>query len=218
MNIQNQNIAHVNASRTIMITDKTTLEETFSTNNNFDELYPANIRNLSRLHWTPIEIAQRAGRFLAATPGARILDIGSGVGKFCLNAGHYHPDCNFYGVEQRRNLIGIANQVQQQLSIANVTFIHANFTQLDYSGFDHFYYYNSFYENLIDESLYIDSNIDHSESLYDYYKDYLYKILKQRPQGTRLVTYQSSYERIPAAYRLVESDVDTLFNCWIKSK
>ncbi len=199
-----------------MITDKTTLKEVFSNNNNFDELYPDNIRSLSRLHWTSIEIAKRAGRFLAATPGAKILDIGSGVGKFCLSAGYHHPDCNFYGVEQRGSLVGIANQVQQQLSIANVTFIHANFTQLDYSGFDHFYYYNSFYENLIDESLYIDNNIDHSESLYYYYNDYLYRVLKQRPQGTRLVTYQSSYERIPAAYRLVESDVDMLFNCWIK--
>jgi SAM-dependent methyltransferase len=203
---------------TIRITDKARLEETFSTNTNFDELYPPTIRSLSRLHWTPVEIAQKAGRFLAAAPGARILDIGSGVGKFCLNAGYNHPDCDFYGVEQRKSLITIANQAQQQLGITNATFIHANFTQLDYSRFDHFYYYNSFYENLIDESLYIDNNIDHSESLYDYYSDYLYKILGQRPPGTRLVTYQSSFERIPAAYQLVESDVDMLFNCWIKSR
>lgn len=201
-----------------MITDKITLEETFLTNNNFDELYPPAIRSLSRLHWTPVEVAQKAGRFLAVTPGAKILDIGSGVGKFCLNAGYHHPDCEFYGVEQRKSLITVANQVQQQLGITNTTFIHANFTQLDYAGFDHFYYYNSFYENLIDESLYIDNNIDHSESLYDYYTEYLYKILEKRPAGTRLVTFQSSYERIPAGYRLVESDVDLLFNCWIKDR
>ncbi|WP_343674742.1 methyltransferase domain-containing protein [Chitinophaga sp.] len=194
----------------------TTKEEFFSTNKNFDQLYPPPIRRLSNLHWTPIEVAQKAAHFLAATPGASILDIGSGVGKFCLNAGYYSAECNFFGVEQRSSLVAIANQVQQQLGITNASFIHGNFTQLDFSAFDHFYFYNPFYENLVDESLHIDDSIAHSESLYDYYATNLYTLLATRPPGTRLATYQSSHTRIPSSYQLVSTDVDTLFSCWIK--
>lgn len=195
----------------------TTTANIFLTNKQFDQLYPPPIRRLSNLHWTPIEIARKAASFLAATPGANILDIGAGVGKFCLNAGHYARDCNFFGVEQRKNLVAIANQVQRQLGITNASFIHGNFTQLDFSAFDHFYFYNPFYENLVDESLHIDDSIAHSESLYEYYAGYLYTLLDTRPPGTRLATYQSSHTRIPASYQLVSSDIDTLFSCWIKT-
>mgnify|MGYP001043876241 CR=1 FL=1 len=194
----------------------TTKEEFFSTNKHFDQLYPLQIRRLSYLHWTPIEIAQQAAAFLGAVPGASILDIGAGVGKFCLNAGYHAPDCNFYGVEQRSSLVDIANQVQQDLGLTNTSFIHGDFTQLDFSAFDHFYFYNPFYENLVDESLYIDNTIAHSESLYEYYAGFLYNLLDTRPAGTRLATYQSSHTRIPAAYQMVKCDVNTLFSCWIK--
>ncbi len=200
------------------MTSNTTLDSVYSTNKNFDQLYPTPIRRLSYLHWTPIEIARQAAAFLAVTPGSNILDIGAGVGKFCLNAGYYFSDCNFYGIEQRSSLVKIANQVQEQLGLSNTSFIHGDFTQLDFSAFDHFYFYNPFYENLVDESLHIDNSIDHSESLYEYYAGYLYTMLNTRPAGTRLATYQSSHTRIPASYQLVKCDVDTLFSCWIKTE
>lgn len=38
------------------------------------------------MHWTAIVIAPKAGEFLTI-PNASVLDIGSGVGKFCLVAG-----------------------------------------------------------------------------------------------------------------------------------
>ncbi len=54
----------------------------------FDDLYPEDIQNLSPMHWTPVDIARRASNFLAI-PNARVLDIGSGVGKFCITAGFF---------------------------------------------------------------------------------------------------------------------------------
>src|SRR5436305_754412 len=65
----------------------------------FDQLYPEHIRKLSQLHWTPVDIASKAADFLAI-PCARVLDIGSGVGKFCLAAGSFHPETLFFGIEQ----------------------------------------------------------------------------------------------------------------------
>jgi len=32
------------------------------------------------------------------------LDIGSGVGKFCLAGAYYKPSASFFGVEQRKDL------------------------------------------------------------------------------------------------------------------
>ena len=60
----------------------------FSSDNRFNTLYPEPIRLLAARHWTPLNVARRASLFLAAEHGARILDIGSGVGKFCLSASY----------------------------------------------------------------------------------------------------------------------------------
>src|SRR4051794_37888374 len=52
----------------------------------FDAVYPSWARQKSSLHWTPVHIAVRAATLLAERRGARLLDIGAGVGKFCIVA------------------------------------------------------------------------------------------------------------------------------------
>jgi 2-polyprenyl-3-methyl-5-hydroxy-6-metoxy-1,4-benzoquinol methylase len=49
----------------------------------FDQIYPGEQRERSCLHWTPLDVAQRACALLASEPAARVLDIGAGVGKLC---------------------------------------------------------------------------------------------------------------------------------------
>jgi 2-polyprenyl-3-methyl-5-hydroxy-6-metoxy-1,4-benzoquinol methylase len=50
----------------------------------FNEIYPESIRKFCGRHWTPVAVAKMAAAYLADQPGARILDIGSGAGKFCM--------------------------------------------------------------------------------------------------------------------------------------
>ena len=50
----------------------------------FDQIYPARIRKLSPLQWTPVRVAAEAAKLLVTVPGTRVLDIGCGPGKFCL--------------------------------------------------------------------------------------------------------------------------------------
>ncbi|MFA6060696.1 MAG: class I SAM-dependent methyltransferase [Taibaiella sp.] len=188
----------------------------FASDQHFDNLYPKRMQQLSGKHWTPVRIAATAAAFLAEQPGSRILDIGSGIGKFCLTAGHFHADSHFYGVEQRKKLIELADKAKRRTDIENATFIHRNFTQLDLNKFDHFYFYNSFYENLVDEEFHIDESIDYSLSLYEYYTHYLFKALEGKPRGTKLATYHSFREVVPPGYRLVENQQNTLLRCWIK--
>lgn len=180
----------------------------------FDWLYPEHIEAKSQKHWSPLAVAQKAAQFLAE-PGARILDIGSGVGKFCLAAAHYYPDTFFFGVEQRHELVLCAEAAKNYLQLSNVHFVFANMTQVNFDEFDHFYFYNAFYEN-IDVEDPIDDAIETSYSLYRYYTSYLYTVLEQRPAGTRLATYHGMEEEIPASYTLADVSCDTLLKMWIK--
>jgi len=180
----------------------------------FDWLYPQHLQLISQQHWTPVAVARKAAEYLKV-PGSRILDIGSGIGKFCLTAAHEHPYCDYYGVEQRHELIHYAENSRNYLNLGNVSFIHANITQINFDEFDHFYFYNAFYEN-IDRSNAIDDTLEVSESLFEYYSAYLYHALKNRPSGTRIVTYQSFTEIIPHGYCIEEMSFNTLLRLWIK--
>jgi SAM-dependent methyltransferase len=186
----------------------------FNSDANFNDLYPLNIRMLASRHWTSINIAKLAVGFLAGK-GSKILDIGSGVGKFCLTGAYYAPNSQFFGVEQRESLVRKAVKAQRTLDLQNISFIHGNFTQLNLKDFDHFYFFNSFYEN-IDDLDRIDEDLDYSEALYEYYVGYLYNGLQQMPKGTKLVTYHSCRREIPRGYEVVESHQNGDLNFWIK--
>lgn len=180
----------------------------------FDRQYPEHFQMLSPKHWAPLTVAHIAAGFLAE-PGARVLDIGSGIGKFCLAAGFYFPETYFYGVEQRQELIYLAEEAKQSTRLFNVNFIYANITQVNFKEFDHFFFYNSFYEN-IDTTNQIDDTIEISEGLYTYYTQYLHSALDEKPAGTRLVTFHSLEQEIPSSYKLAAVACNALLKMWIK--
>lgn len=194
---------------------KTRTDQWFSSNNEFDQLYPPAIRSLSKKQWTPLAIARKAANFLAAEKDTSILDIGSGVGKFCLAAAFFKPDSFYYGVEQRKGLVGHAESAKEKLRLENVSFIAGNFTQLDFRQYDHFYFYNSFYENLAGTDK-IDDSIDYSGELFNYYNRFLFRLLQLKPAGTRLATYHSLEDEVPRDYHVVGSEADNLLKFWIK--
>lgn len=181
----------------------------------FDWLYPQRIQQLSRRHWTPVEVARKAARFLATGLGDRILDVGSGVGKFCLIGGHHYPESTFYGIEQRKELHNFARSAQRLTGVENVQFIHGNVTQIDFDDFDHFYFYNAFFENLAEDG-HIDQDTEYSASLYHYYCRQMFQGLAHKPGGTRVVTFHSLEDEIPPTYQLVDASVDFLLKMWVK--
>lgn len=180
----------------------------------FDWMYPEHFQLLSLKHWTPLAIARKAAEFLRE-PGARVLDIGSGIGKFCLAGAYHFPETYFYGVEQRLDLLQLAQDAKAYTQLTNAHFIHANITQVNFKEFDHFYFYNSFYEN-VDEANQIDDTIELSVNLYNYYTQYLFTALNEKPPGTRLVTFHSLEQEIPPDYRLTDVSYNTLLKMWIK--
>lgn len=199
----------------LIILEKTRSNASFFLNDAaFDWLYPEHLQLISLGHWTPMAVARAAAGHLAI-PGARILDIGSGIGKFCLTGAHLHHFCHYYGVEQRGELVYHAERAREYLQLDNVSFLSANITQVNFAEFDHFYFYNAFYEN-IDRENAIDDTIEVSKSLYDYYATFLYHALEHRPAGTRIVTYQSDGDIIPPGYHLEQMSFNSLLQLWIR--
>lgn len=187
----------------------------FNSDKEFHLLYPSSMQPLAKDHWTSLAVAQKTALFLAAEKNSRILDIGSGVGKFCLGAAYYKPQAFYTGVEQREKLVEFAENARSMVEFQNVVFIHGNFTQLDFKQYDHFYFYNSFYENLTSTHK-IDDNIQYSRELYHYYAHYLLKKLEQKPAGTRLATFHSLEDEIPKDFLVVGSDLDNDLKFWVK--
>lgn len=187
----------------------------FASDMKFNSLYPKPIQEVAEKHWTPIEVAKKAAGFLAVSPDEKVLDIGSGAGKFCLTAAYYHPLTLFYGIEQRANLVELSTKLANSLELENVFFICDNITNINFDKYNHFYFYNSFYEN-IQGTQKIDSSIQYSDELYNYYNRYLLKQLNKKSAGTRLVTYHSFGIEIPSGYEVVHTDYNEYLKFWIK--
>lgn len=187
----------------------------FSSDQQFDQLYPTAISALASRHWTPVSVAKEASAFLAVGTNPRILDIGSGVGKFCMIGARFHPNAVFTGVEQRDSLTQIAQSIAQQLELNNTRFLTGNFTEIDFTQFHHFYFYNAFYENLIDNDS-IDQTIVQSPELFNLYNRKLYKQLKKLPAGTRIATFHSSENEMPSSYQVVGVGTNEDLKFWIK--
>src|SRR5207248_5845077 len=91
----------------------------------FDLVYPAPIRKLSSVFWTPVAVAAAAAKLLATAPHTRVFDIGCGPGKFCLVAASLTGG-RFTGVEQRSDLLAAASQAASDLHLTDADLTSGN--------------------------------------------------------------------------------------------
>jgi hypothetical protein len=180
----------------------------------FDSLFPIYVKDLSAIHWTPLSVASVAAKFLAPDANSRIIDIGAGVGKFCM-AGSMYTEGTFVGIEQRKNFVTVGNKVIKKLGLQRASLIHGNFTELDLSPYTGIYFYNSFHENLVYSDA-LDNKVEMSTELFELYNAHLLSELNKMPIGTRLATYWLSVTEIPGCYKLQESHFNNLLKLWIK--
>ena len=180
----------------------------------FNLIYPEKIKHLDKKHWTPVSVAKIASEFLVQRPGTRVLDIGSGAGKFCL-IGATNTKGHFTGVEQRHELVELSQRLSAHYYIRNARFIHANIRSIDFDGYDAFYFYNSFYENL-NPGERIDDAVELKSVLYHAYSLHIVEQLAACRIGTRLVTYCSPTTIIPRSFKLQDSLNAGLLKFWEK--
>ena len=191
--------------------DPTTVEDA-----KFDSVYPPLIRELSPVFWTPVHIAAEAAKLLVSTPGTRVLDIGSGAGKFCL-IGAQLTEGQFTGVEQRPALLAAARQAAAELRLDDVRFIEANVMEVSFAEYDAFYIFNPFEENMFSAHK-IDSAVPLSLDLFKRYTSYVAAELGARPIGTRVVTYMGYADEIPSCYTCESTLFGDDLKLWIKTR
>ncbi len=182
----------------------------------FDLMYPIKLKDAVELHFTPIEVAKTAARYLAHKKGVKVLDIGSGAGKFCMIGSACTEGC-FTGIELRESLFATALRISKRYNLLNIEFVHANITDISFKDFDAFYFFNAFYENVSRLGIgKINNELDLSRELYDTYSFYVKQQLDSMPVGTKLVTYFSFSKEIPDSYHLQFTDFDGKLKMWEK--
>jgi SAM-dependent methyltransferase len=182
----------------------------------FDKIYPRRYQDVSKIHWTPVEVIKTSISWFEENKAKKILDIGSGVGKFCV-LGSILSKCTFVGVEKRDNLVQQSRKVASFFNAKNVSFINDNITNINFQEFDAFYYFNPFCEQIA-YSNWIDKKPNFSKEKYLYYENYVIQELSKMPVGTKVITYCSENLQLHSSYRLSNMMFDGLLLLWVKEE
>lgn len=153
----------------------------------FDEVFPSAVRARSSLYWTPVEVAVRAANLLADRAGTTILDIGSGVGKFCIVAAAA-VNAKVRGIEHRPHLVEIAREAAARIGVAP-TFDGGTIDEQDAAAIDGFYLFNPFAENLCTTTDRLDGTVELSAKRFSSDVDATELLLAKARVGARVVTY-----------------------------
>lgn len=180
----------------------------------FDKVFAERYQIISDTHWTPVEVIKTAVQWLEENKASRILDIGSGVGKFCV-LGSIISKLSFIGVEKRKNLFHQAKKISAFFNTTNAFFINDNITNINFKEYDAFYYFNPFCEQIAHGD-WIDKKPDFSEEKYLEYVDYVINELKDMPNGTMVITYYSNDLFLPISYKLKNMLYEGQLLLWIK--
>lgn len=172
----------------------------------FDRIFPDWARQLSRVHWTPLPVARRAVQLLSEQdPEARILDVGSGAGKFCLIGVTVTKDARFFGIEQRPHLLMLSHRLAEHYRIPRLTLAEGNLTGHDWTGYTGIYLFNPFQEHRTPYQR-IDSTIELTHRQFDRYVQAVRDRLLDLRSGARVVTYHGFGGDIPLGFRRISSE------------
>jgi hypothetical protein len=186
----------------------------------FDGLLSQEARALSPLYWTPLDVALRVARWFDEFGIRTVVDIGSGVGKFCI-ATALASRCRCIGLEQRPWLVTVARNLAARLDCGDrVQFIEGDFRSLGVPVADAYYLFNPFEENLFGVGERIDDEVELGEERLATDLAALRLHLLGAPFGTYLVTYNGFGGRVPASYRplRVEREFSSVLRLWRKEE
>lgn len=170
-----------------------------------DALLPSRWQAMSFSHWTPIAVARRLALELDAHGARRVLDIGSGAGKFCVVAAATCPELQLLGIERNVELVATARALAHALCLPNARFVLGDVLRVGWSSFDALYSFNPF----VDEWTEVGQPALQLTS----------RLAQSRP-GTVLATYFCCGAPIPATFELIGDDMieGARLRVWVKSR
>jgi predicted RNA methylase len=185
-----------------------------------DALLPLEYRLRSSMFWTPVSVALCVARWLRHHNVSSVLDVGSGVGKFCAIAACV-SNATFVGIEQRPALIEAGRALCRSLGVEHrVQFIAGEFGATTIPRVSAYYCFNPFGEHLFEDG----DRIDHTPPLgmRRFRRDAaaMSQVLREASVGTLFCTYNGFGGLIPRTYDLVATRDD--FACplrlWKKNR
>lgn len=182
----------------------------------FDQLYPDEVRVHSKIHFTPVKVALRVRDWSGSDPGLRLLDVGSGCGKFCLVMAATGGG-KVTGIEQRPQLHQAAVAAGEALGV-KAQFECGRMEDFDWKGFNAFYFFNPFYERIAHRRGMDDQTPPHAGLFFDFVRIVRDKLDEAKP-GSRVFTYHGMGGRLPADWSLIRSEpihTDEL-QLWVKA-
>lgn len=183
----------------------------------FDELFPEAIRRVSSRFWTPLNVARKAAKILAMGQGP-VLDVGAGVGKFCI-LGALTTDAEFHGLEHREELAAIANEVIAALGLSSrARVFHGALDDVEWRRYSSFYFFNPFEENIMPEARRYDDQVELGKTRFEQDTMRIERELDAAAVGARIVTFHGLGARVPATYRPLADETrgNPLLRAWIK--
>ena len=184
----------------------------------FDALLSEQAQKKSVSYWSPVAAAQQASRLFHDAGAQRILDVGSGSGKFVTIAS-LTLERRVWGLERRGNLVRESRQLAQDLG-AEVVIIEGALEAVEPRRFDGFYFFNPFGEYVADDADRYDAQFPRSFEAYVNDARRVERWLRAAPLGTALITHHGLGGRIPGSYevRHTERFGKGLMRLWVKER
>ena len=134
-----------------------------------------------------------------------MLDVGSGVGKFCTIAS-MSSGRRVWGIEARAELAQASRHLAEQLG-AEVSLIDGTLDDVDATRFDGFYFFNPFAEQLAEPHERYDEHVPGSVDGFLHDVRVVERWLRAAPLGTAMITYNGLGGRIPLSWEAQQSVV-----------
>lgn len=164
-----------------------------------------------------VALALEVARTLSTSQASRILDFGSGSGKFCL-LGATVSEGIFVGIEASSELISRAYRACGSQEVNRVHFRNTPVREIDFASFSAFFFHDLSIENLA----LLPPEGQAATATGPLLNQYFYRIrsrLESAPLGTRVVVYGLELPLPPAGYERLshQRNGDRRLELWSKS-
>ena len=180
----------------------------------FDSLFPEGIRSYANQHFSGVYAIKQAAQFLCDQKDPKILDIGSGAGKFCLLAALLHNGAEFVGVEYRSELVSVSKDLADNFALNNIHFFCENVLNVDFTPFNGFFMFNPFLEHRKSNAR-LEGFFDYNHDDF-YYQEHLNIKLSSMHTRAKLVTYHVNRSLVPKSFKCVFEKMGGALLFWEK--
>lgn len=171
----------------------------------FDKIFPHYYQLQSAVHWSSIQVAAQIADWIKPLKRKKFIDIGCGVGKLCILL-RLLTDHEIYGIEQRRNLVKIANEIIERNNLQNLFVTEENMLDLNWADYDIYYLYNPFQEHVVGEGIgVLEGNVDFDKKHFVHYTSEVFRQLAWAAPGKCLITFHGYGGSVPRSWKMTKS-------------